>query len=342
MGLGAVLEQQYRGNWQPVEFWSRKLKPAETRYSATDKEWLAVVEAISTHWRHLLEGRPCILRTDHKPLLGKLTKSSPIPPLLPRHARWIERLSGFDLYPRHLAGPDNLIADALSRTPEFYVNTVASREEGHDLSMLLQQAAEQDAQYQARLQDVRKGKLENNPKYQDLQVQDGLIYRSPNIVEVPYDLSLRTLLLELNHDDPLAGHFGRDRTLDLLKRRWHWSGIATDVDKFVKSCNICQRSKPSKPTLVIPQPIIPLRPWSVITLDFVGSFQPAADTAHTECLVMVDKFTKMTHLAGCSKTIDAYRTAKLVLKHVIALHGIPSTIISDRGPQFDSRIWKDL
>ena len=50
----------------------------------------------------------------------------------------------------------------------------------------------------------------------------------------------------------------------------------------------------------------------------------------------------MTYLAGCSKTIDAYGTAKLVLKHVIALHGIPTTIISDRGPQFDSRIWKDL
>ena len=57
---------------------------------------------------------------------------------------------------------------------------------------------------------------------------------------------------------------------------------------------------------------------------------------------MVDKFTKMVYLAGCPKTIDAYGTAKLVLKHVIALHGIPTIIISDRGPQFDSRIWRDL
>ena len=87
VGLGAVMEQLYEGKWHPTEFWSRKLKPAETRYSATDKEWLAVVEAVSTHWRHLLEGKPCIIRTDHKPLLSKLSKSAPIPPLLPRQAR---------------------------------------------------------------------------------------------------------------------------------------------------------------------------------------------------------------------------------------------------------------
>ena len=160
--------------------------------------------------------------------------------------------------------------------------------------------------------------------------------------EVPYDQALRTLLLEMHHDDPLAGHFGRDRTLAALRRKWHWPGMAANVEQFVRSCNICQRSKPSKPSLVVPQPIIPQRPWGTLTLDFVGSFQPAVETAHTECLVMVDKFTKMVHLAGCHKNIDAYTTAKLVLKHVIALHGLPTTIISDRGPQFDSRVWKDL
>ena len=91
VGLGAVLEQKVDETWRPVEFWSRKLKAAETRYSATDKEWLAVVEAVSNHWRYLLEGRKTIVRTDHRPLIGKLSMSSSNPPLLHRHARWIER-----------------------------------------------------------------------------------------------------------------------------------------------------------------------------------------------------------------------------------------------------------
>ena len=47
VGIGAVLEQLAANEWKPVAFWSRKLKDAETRYSVTDIEWLAVVEAVS-------------------------------------------------------------------------------------------------------------------------------------------------------------------------------------------------------------------------------------------------------------------------------------------------------
>ena len=336
------MEQLHEKEWHPIEFWSRKLKPAETRYSATDKEWLAVVEAVSTHWRHLLEGRPCIIRTDHKPLLHKLAKSAPIPPLLPRQARWIERLSGFDLRYQHVAGNENPIADALSRTLEFYIDATELTESANPLLQRLQAAAAQDAQYQARLKAITGDHNNPQPKYPELTVSQGLIYRAPNICEVPYDPSLRTYLLEMNHDDPLAGHFGRDRTLELIKRKWYWPGLAAQVEQYVKSCNVCQKSKSSKPSLAVPQPILPQRPWAILTLDFVGSFQPATETGHIECLVMVDKFTKMVHLAGCAKNINAYSTAKLVLKHVVALHGLPTILLSDRGPQFDSRVWKDL
>ena len=48
VGIGAVIEQKHEEEtWKPVAFWSRKLKDPETRYSATDLEWLAVVEAVS-------------------------------------------------------------------------------------------------------------------------------------------------------------------------------------------------------------------------------------------------------------------------------------------------------
>ena len=55
IGIGAILEQLHDNDWKPIAFWSRKLLDAETRYSATDLEWLAVVEAVSHVWRHLLE-----------------------------------------------------------------------------------------------------------------------------------------------------------------------------------------------------------------------------------------------------------------------------------------------
>ena len=47
VGIGATLEQLHEKGWQPISFWSRKLKPAELNYSATDLEWLAVVMCVT-------------------------------------------------------------------------------------------------------------------------------------------------------------------------------------------------------------------------------------------------------------------------------------------------------
>ena len=73
--IGAVLKQQIRGIWQPVAFYSRKLRPAETRYSTFDRELLAIYLAIR-HFRHFLEARPFTMYTDHKPLVQALTKQA--------------------------------------------------------------------------------------------------------------------------------------------------------------------------------------------------------------------------------------------------------------------------
>ena len=340
VGIGAVLEQFSEGIWRPVEYWSQKLKPAETRYSATDKEWLAVIDAVSRHWRYLLEGKSIIVQTDHKPLIGKLSSTSTTPPLLHRHLRWIERLAPFSIKYQYVSGKNNTIADALSRAPEFYA---AAIEITADENITLKEAICLDGEYQQRYEDIKKSLEEGGLIFQGYNTKDSIIYRPDGTMEVPNNSQLRLKLLEYNHDHPMAGHFGRDRTLDSLRRKWFWKGIVKDVEEYVKSCDKCQRTK-ARTGIVMPaiQPIVPKRPWSIITLDFVGSFCPAAETGNTECLVMVDKFTKMVHLASCKKDINAKTTAYLVLKHVISLHGVPEEIISDRGPQFDSLIWKEI
>ena len=74
VGVGATFEQRIEGiGWVPVSFWSRKLSEAERRYSATDQEWLAVVDAVTKQWRHWLRGRKFILRSDHGALKQLLT-----------------------------------------------------------------------------------------------------------------------------------------------------------------------------------------------------------------------------------------------------------------------------
>jgi hypothetical protein len=54
--MGAVLQQHVENAWQPLAFFSKKLNPAQQKYSAHDRELLAIYEAVK-HFRHMLEAR---------------------------------------------------------------------------------------------------------------------------------------------------------------------------------------------------------------------------------------------------------------------------------------------
>jgi cleavage and polyadenylation specificity factor subunit 1 len=65
--MGAILQQRVKNAWQPLAFFSKKLNPAQQKYSAYDRELLAIYEAVK-HFRHMLEARHFIIFTDHKPI----------------------------------------------------------------------------------------------------------------------------------------------------------------------------------------------------------------------------------------------------------------------------------
>ena len=67
VAVGAVLQQYVRNTWVPLAFFSRKLQPPERKYSAFDRELLALCLGIR-HFRYFLEGQPFTAFTDHKPL----------------------------------------------------------------------------------------------------------------------------------------------------------------------------------------------------------------------------------------------------------------------------------
>ena len=108
--LGAVLSQERRLGDQPVAFASRRLTPAETRYSTIERELLGVVWAVE-HFRPYLLGRRFNIKTDHKPLVWveKLKETSA------RICRWKEFLAAYDFGITHTKGVDNVVADCLSR-----------------------------------------------------------------------------------------------------------------------------------------------------------------------------------------------------------------------------------
>jgi hypothetical protein len=79
--VGGVLQQQVKGSWKPLGFFSRKLDSTESKYSTFDRELLACFQSIR-HFRFLLEGRSFQLWTDIKPLVHAMHRVSP--PWTPR------------------------------------------------------------------------------------------------------------------------------------------------------------------------------------------------------------------------------------------------------------------
>lgn len=111
VAVGAVLAQVApTGVEYIVSCWSRQLSPAQSRYSAADRELLAVVSAIA-HWRHYLQHAPFLVFTDHRNLSFILR----MPDSYGRRARWLEFLRGFSFSLLHKSGASNLDADFLSR-----------------------------------------------------------------------------------------------------------------------------------------------------------------------------------------------------------------------------------
>ena len=72
--VGAVYEQYIGDSWKPIAFFSKKLSNAERKYSAFDRELLAIYLSFR-HFRHLVEGRKFHIFTDHKPLTSAMGRT---------------------------------------------------------------------------------------------------------------------------------------------------------------------------------------------------------------------------------------------------------------------------
>ena len=110
--IGAVLSQGEPGADLPIFYASRTLNPAETRYSAIERELLSIVWA-TKHFRPYIYGRKFTIYSDHKPLEWLMSVKDPGSRLV----RWRLKLAEYDYEIKYKAGKLNTNADALSRIP---------------------------------------------------------------------------------------------------------------------------------------------------------------------------------------------------------------------------------
>jgi len=158
---------------------------------------------------------------------------------------------------------------------------------------------------------------------------------------IPAYEPLCTELTQRTHDSILTGHPGRDVTLATLSRRFFWPGISQFVRKFCNNCDVCGRTtvwRDKRWGLLKPLPI-PNQVWREISMDFITGLPPAQGTGETNCLVIVDRFSKGVMFEPVSD-MSAEGTANTFIKRFYRHHGLPSAITSDRGSQWVNAFWK--
>lgn len=154
--------------------------------------------------------------------------------------------------------------------------------------------------------------------------------------------ALRSEVLQWGHSSKLVCHPGVRRSLAAIRQRFWWPSMAQDVRQFVLACSVCAQNKTSnQPPVGLLHPLpIPSRPWSHIALDFVTGLLPSR--GNTVVLMVVDRFSKAAHFIPLPILPSAKETAQVVVDHVFRIHGLMADVVSDRGPQFISRFWKEF
>jgi hypothetical protein len=164
-----------------------------------------------------------------------------------------------------------------------------------------------------------------------------LLYR--NRRWVPQSEPLRTRIIQETHDSAMSCHPGRSAMVNMVARQFFWPGFVEDIRRFVRNCRTCGRTKiwrDRKQGLLQPLPV-PERQWQDISMDFIGPLPESQ--GHQHILVIVDRLGKGVILVPC-KEINAEEVAKAMINVFYRQHGMPSSIVSDRGPQFTSNLWK--
>ncbi|MEE4247445.1 MAG: RNase H-like domain-containing protein [Kangiellaceae bacterium] len=371
-GLGAVLYQECEGKERPIAFASRSLSTSEKNYATHKLEFLALKWAVTDKFHDYLYGAVSFeVRTDNNPLTYILSSAK----LDATGHRWLAHLSQYHFQIRYRAGKKNLDADALSRLPVMGQEVVAAIlqagpvfsgvemlccrnvviEEGVSVGGVTspawaeRQRADPDI---APLLDILKGKTHGRQlsagslalrrQLRRLVLRGGVLYRrrqeegEEDVFQLVLPVPYRKLALQGCHEE--MGHLGRERTLQLLRERFFWPGMAEAAATHVSRCQRCVLRK-SKPCRVPLTSIESSNPMELLCCDFL-SLEPSKGAVEN-ILVITDHFTRYAQ-AFPTKNQTARTTARVLFENFVVHYGFPARLHSDQGRNFESEIIRHL
>ncbi len=276
--VGAAL-QQWRSaaaDWQPVAFFSKKLEPAQKRYSAFDRELFACVAGIR-HFHYILKGCPFTIYTDHKPLTFALGKVSE--PWTAMQSRQLSYVAEFTTDIRHIPDSENIVADTLSRPPLAPLPAAAIG--GPAVGAMAVSPVSLDyarlAANQRTCQETLKAANSTSLQLRYVEMQgekvvcDFSMGQPRPIIPVADRRDVFRAIHELAH----AGIRARRQ---LMTARAVWRGMSSDVSAWCRDCQLCARGKASPQHTAPVQPIpVPERRFTPVQVDLVGPLLTSAE-----------------------------------------------------------------
>lgn len=337
-------------------------------------ELLAIVDAVKS-FRHYLLGRRFLIRTDHVSLRWLLSFKD----LEGQLARWLERLQQYEFEVVHRRGLSHGNADGLSRRHCEIDNCrycakieeKCSEKKERSVARITLEAENlklwsKDQKEDPSISVIFQGKETGvRPSFSEiaardvssrtywsywdaLLIKDDVLYKrweAPNLKSSFLQLivprkRIKDILKEA-HDSPSGGHFGVNKTLEKIRKRFYWATCKQDVEDWCKSCQACIAKKGPVGKGKSPLQIYNVgTPFQRVQMDILGPL-PKTLSGNKFLLVVVDCFTKWVE-AFPLKSIRAKAIAEVFVREVVARHGVPLEVHTDQGRNFESKLFAEL
>jgi hypothetical protein len=310
-GVGSILMQEDT----PIYCFSRKLSGAQVRYTTSEKEALAIVWSLQ-HLRTVVFGQKLKIFTDHSNL--QFLSSS----TLQRIQRWKILIDEFKPEICYVPGPDNYVADFLSRLPDDnQVNLIDLDAYPLSLSQIIQ------AQTDTPPEPNRFLKLVNG------------VWRTTTTNAVYVVSPLRKQIIEWIHTQ--GQHIGCTKTYKTLHPLFYWPNMHSEIVAYINKCK-CQKFKSQNKEYAKLTGILPNEPvFNCIGIDLQGPFDFDYPAEERYILSIIDHGSRWVELVALENALSETITREFENTWILR-YPRPSKVVSDQGPQFMAKEFKDM